>query len=196
MLSYQHICYLDQPAASTSDSQTAQKPTSQKKKNSHEHKASSVNKSASLRISAPEKFYFCFKNSYFPRVNTAVNESDKNDKYTYDDNIESLKMLITENKGLGQKQMINYCIIGGKIKCLKEKHKMKDADFDKLLESFGKMYSKNMRNFYVRLHKFALKFNRIMFVDISAVGGVGTLYNKWSSLKSMIENEADFWKGT
>ena len=170
--------------ASTSGAQTTQKHTSQKK-NSHEHKTSPVNKSASLRISTSDKFYNCFKNSYFPRANTVVNESDKNDKYTYDDNIESLKMLITENKGFGQKQMINYCIIGGKIKCLKEKHKMKDADFDKLLKPFGKMYSKNMRNFYVRLHKFALKFNRIMYVDISAVGGVGNLYNKWSSLKTI-----------
>ena len=53
-----------------------------------------------------------------------------------------------------------------------------------------------MRNFYVSLYNFAMEFNKIIYVDLSAMGGIENLYNKWSGLKKFIERDADFWKGS
>ena len=156
---------------------------------------SDVPSKPSRRKSSPEDFYKLFKKNFNPSASTALQEIDKLPKHTRDENIKSLKEITVENAGLGQKQMFNHCIIGNRIKCLKEDYKLKNKDFNELLKLYGgKLFGMGMRNFYVRLHDFAMKYNNIMYVNISACGGITNLYHKWAALKKMVKNEADFWK--
>ncbi len=159
-------------------------------------RSSAIQAETSGRKSSPENYYKLFKKNFDPRVNSTLSEIDKTDKYTKNDNISSLKEIIAENAGLGRKQMFNYCVIGGRMNCLKKDYKVKNKELDDILKTYDeKLYGKCMRNFYVSLYNFAMEFNKIIYVDLSAMGGIGNVYNKWSGLKKFIERDADFWKG-
>ena len=145
----------------------------------------------SLRNSTPEQFYVEFKRCYFDNVCTVLSESDKSEKNTEQDNIELLKALIMENKGLGQKQMYNLCLIGRTLKCLKEVYKMNNTKLDEIVNNKSK-FNRNWRDFYIRLYEFAMVFPKIMFVDISTIT-ISNVYNNWSKLTDFIIKEKHFW---
>ena len=155
-----------------------------------------------------ELIYKQFKNCYISNINTVVDELDKNEQPTEKENIDLLKALIVENKALGQKQMYNFCIIGQILNCLKEKYGKKkygknNKEVDIIIkevygEEFGNrkynLYSYQMRNFYIRLYKFALEYPKIMHVDISTITVHG-VFNNWKGLKKLIMNDKNFnWK--
>jgi hypothetical protein len=163
-----------------------------KKRKTSSTKQTTPKKSRSLRSSTDKEFYDKFKRCYVDRVNTVVDENDKTECFeTVEDNIRLLIMVIIENKGLGQKQMYNFAVIGKTLHYLKEKLNFKNKALDKLLEEYGPQYSKDMRNFYIRLYNFSEEYPKIIYVDISEIG-IGNLFNKWSPLTDFIKKDEEF----
>jgi hypothetical protein len=113
---------------------------------------------------------------------------------TVEDNIQLLVALVNEIKGLGKKQMYNFIVIGKTLTYLKYELNYKNEDLDKFFQEYGSQYNKPMRNFYIRLYKFWEEYNNLMHVDLSAIGGIGNLFNKWSKLKGFIIKDAIVWK--
>ena len=86
--------------------------------------------------------------------------------------------------------MYNFIVIGKTLTYIKDELNSKNKDLDELLQEYGSQYRKPMRDFYIRLYKFWEEYNNIMHVDLSAIGGIGNLFNKWSKLKGFIIKDA------
>lgn len=157
--------------------------------------SSAAQERSTKRQTTSEKIYKLFKENYDSKVNTVVPEKDlelptSNKRST----IKKMNAILTTIKGLGREQMYYYCELGGTFKLLKEEYEFSNKQFDAWLKKnnyYG--YGKSMRNFYISLYDYALKYNKVMYVSISCI--TITKINKyWKYLKQYIDTDADFWR--
>jgi len=134
------------------------------------------------------EFYESFKKSYNNNVSTVINDEQKQEKEGIKENINQIKLIDIENRGLQRKLTYNYCIIGRNLKYLKENMRMTDDQLDShFKDCIG--FSKSMRNFYIRYYKLALVYNKLMYVEIL----FREIIKYFKYLEELIEQDKDFW---
>ena len=131
-----------------------------------------------------------FKPSYFSTVNSVLTDEEKKEKQTAPEIIIQTKLIYNiENKGLQQKLIFNYCLIGRNLNYLKSECLYTDKDLnEKFNDTVG--FSKSMRNVYIKLHKLAMTYNKVMYVSVA----FRDIVCHMKYLKEFIEADAAFWK--
>ena len=156
---------------------------------------SATNESSTKRETTTKKIYELLKSSYFPSVNSVISDQElEKQPLTKKTTLNKMNAIFTAIKGIGQKQMFHYCILGETFKLLKQRDKVSDKKLDEYLKKIKVSgFGKSTRNFYISLHDYAKKYNKIMRVDISSIT-ISKIIHGWKDLKKMIDNESDFWK--